>query len=96
MKAVIWTAEAQQDRADIWEYIATDNPIAAIEMDALFSAAAEQLGTHPLSGSLGKVAGTRELIAHENYRLVYEIDDEAAWVLALVHTARRWPPARQK
>ena len=40
------------------------------------------------------IAGTRELIVHESYRLIYEVDepDEVVWVLALVHTARRWPP----
>ena len=34
----------------------------------------------------------RELIPHESYRLVYEIERETVWVLALVHTARQWPP----
>ena len=28
------------------------------------------------------------------YRLVYEINDETAWILALVHTARQRPPVR--
>ncbi|WP_156500135.1 type II toxin-antitoxin system RelE/ParE family toxin [Ectothiorhodospira sp. BSL-9] len=37
----------------------------------------------------------RALIPYESYRLVYEIDDETVWVLALVHTARRWPPSRE-
>jgi toxin ParE1/3/4 len=36
----------------------------------------------------GKIAGTRELIPYENYRLVYEIEGETVWVLALLHTAR--------
>ncbi|WP_347888801.1 type II toxin-antitoxin system RelE/ParE family toxin [Nitrosomonas europaea] len=26
---VVWTPEAEQDRADIWDYIAADNPGAA-------------------------------------------------------------------
>jgi len=34
---VVWTPEAEQDRADIWDYIADDNPSAAVRMDA-FSA----------------------------------------------------------
>jgi len=88
---VIWTPEAEQDRAGIWDYIALDNPGAAARMDELFSAAAARLATHPKMGKTGKVAGTRELIAHESYRLVYEIDESAVWVLALVHTARQWP-----
>jgi toxin ParE1/3/4 len=78
---VIWTPEAQQDRADIWDYIAADNPRAAT-----------RLMDHPKLGKVGKIPGTRELIPHASYRLVYEIEDETVWMLALVHTAKRWPP----
>ncbi|WP_254615040.1 type II toxin-antitoxin system RelE/ParE family toxin [Burkholderia pyrrocinia] len=48
----------------------------------------------PESGRLGRIAGTRELIPHENYRLVYEISASIVWILALVHTSRMWPPVR--
>lgn len=90
---VIWTPEAEQDRADIFDYIAADNPQAALLMDELFSNAAASLGFHPKLGKLGKIPGTRELIPHESYRLVYEIDHhETVWILTLVHTARQWPP----
>jgi plasmid stabilization system protein ParE len=47
-------------------------------------------------GRQGKIPGTRELIPHESYRLVYEIAGESVWVLALVHTARQWPPIRDE
>jgi len=88
---VFWTPQALQDRADIWDYIASDNPTAAARMDALFSTAAERLNEHPLLGRTGTVPGTRELIPHESYRLVYELNGDVVWVLALVHTARLWP-----
>ncbi|GEN27402.1 hypothetical protein HVA01_10480 [Halovibrio variabilis] len=88
---VIWTPEAEQDRADIWDYIAADNPGAAVRMDKLFSDAAAGLAAHPKMGRAGKIAGTCELIPHQSYRLVYEIDRETVWVLTLVHTARQWP-----
>ncbi len=93
---VIWTPEAQQDRADVWGYIAADNdnPRAATGMDELFSDAVARLAVHPMLGRPGKIPGTRELIPHENYRLVYEVDDQTVWVLALVHAARHWPPVR--
>jgi toxin ParE1/3/4 len=93
---VIWTPEAQQDRADVWDYIAADSPRSATRMDGLFSDAATRLAAHPMLGRQGKILGTRELIPHESYRLVYEIDDESVWVLALVHTARQWPPIRDE
>ncbi|MDQ2734106.1 MAG: type II toxin-antitoxin system RelE/ParE family toxin [Pseudomonadota bacterium] len=91
---VIWTPEAEQDRDDIWVHVAADNLRAAARLDELFSDAAARLVDHPKLGRSGKIPGTREWIAHENYRLVYEIDGETVWVLTLVHTARQWPPAR--
>jgi addiction module RelE/StbE family toxin len=39
---------------------------------------------------IDKIPSTRELILHENYRLVYEIVASTVWVLALVHTASKW------
>jgi addiction module RelE/StbE family toxin len=92
---VVWTPEAEQDRADVWDYIAADNPRAAARLDALFSDAAARLAEHPRLGKPGKISGTRELIPHESYRLVYEIEREVVWILALVHTARQWPPLRR-
>jgi addiction module RelE/StbE family toxin len=94
---VLWTPEAEQDRDDIWDYIACDNPLAAARMDQLFSEAAEKLADFPMLGHAGKILGTRELIPHESYRLVYEIENgkNTVWVLALVHTSRQWPPVRE-
>jgi toxin ParE1/3/4 len=89
---VVWTPEAREDRSEIWDYIATDNPRAAARMDERFSDTASRLSQHPQLGRVGKVPGTREIIPHENYRLVYEIEGETLWILALVHTARQWPP----
>ncbi|MCK9202184.1 MAG: type II toxin-antitoxin system RelE/ParE family toxin [Gallionella sp.] len=87
-----WTPEAEEERFAIWAYIAENNPEAAARMDVLFSAAAASLAEQPQLGRAGKIAGTRELIPHENYRLVYEVADRTVWILALVHVARLWPP----
>lgn len=87
---LVWTPEAHQDRADVWDYIAADSSYAAARMDKVFSDAAARLTQHPLLGRSGTIPGTRELIPHENYRLVYQIDGETVWILTLVHTARLW------
>ena len=92
---VIWTPEAEHDRADIWDFIAADDPGAAVRMDALFSDAAASLAAHPKMGRTGTISGARELIPHESYRLVYEIDGDTVWVLALVHVAHQWPPVKE-
>lgn len=89
---VFWVSAAERDRADIFDYISQDNPFAAIQMDELFAEAAVRLVEHPHLGKAGLIPGTRELIPHENYRLVYEVRDNTVWILALVHSARMWPP----
>lgn len=91
---VIWTPDAEQDRTDIWDYIAADNPSAAARMDEIFSDAAARLSKYPKLGKTGKISGTRELIPHESYRLVYDLDGNKLWILALVHTARLWPSVK--
>ena len=91
---VIWTPEAEQDRADIWDYIAADNPDAASDMDSRFSETAAALARHPELGMAGSIAGTRELFPHPHYRLVYEIstDNTSIWILTLISTWQMWPP----
>jgi addiction module RelE/StbE family toxin len=88
---IYWAAVAEQDRAEILEFIAQDNPRAAVAMDERFVAAVARLADHPLIGRTGLIPGTRELIPHESYRLVYEVEGDTVWILALVHTARMWP-----
>lgn len=63
-------------------------------MDELFAHAAAKLAEFPMIGRAGRVSGTREWVVHESYRVVYQIAEEAGivWILALVHTARQWPP----
>lgn len=58
----------------------------------LFVTAISRLKDLPLLGRPEAIAGTRELIPHESYRIVYEIKGEIIWILMLVHTAGSWPP----
>ena len=91
---VFWAPEALQDRIDIWDFIAADNPLAAANLDAIFSTAASRLAEHPQIARIGKTTGTRELVVHASYRMVYEISNESVWILALIHTSRLWPLVR--
>lgn len=91
---ITWTKEAAQDRADIWDYLHAVNPKAAIEMDSRFSDAISGLANDPESGPAGIIAGTRELIPHQRYRIVYEKWADSLWILAVVHTSRQWPPEK--
>lgn len=88
---VAWSATARQDRERIARIIARDDRKAAIKLDAKFESAAKGLAIHPLQGRLGRRQGTRELVVHPNYLLVYVADTDVVTILTLLHAAQRWP-----
>jgi toxin ParE1/3/4 len=90
---VIWTREAERDLDEAIEYIAERNPRAAAWMEELVVTAAAKLSEFPNRGKSGLIMGTREIFPHQSYRLVYEVRKGEVWIVAVVHTARRWPPA---
>ena len=87
----LWKPAAIADRKSITAYIAQDNPRAAIDMGDLLIQKAAQLDEHPRLGRVGRVKGTRELVAHPNYILIYRVVGEAAEVLRVKHAAQKWP-----
>ena len=87
-----WTDDAKRDRKIIVSYIGLDNPKAARQMDLRFRAVARLLTQSPYSGRSSVIAGFREFTVHPSYRMVYEIWSETISIVALVHTARQWPP----
>ncbi len=91
MMELHWTLEAIQDREAIYDYIEADNPAAALALDELFAEKAGHMVDHPGLGRLGRVAGTRELVAHRNYILVYDVVDDVVRVLRVLHAARQRP-----
>ncbi len=91
---IVWTLDAEQDRAAIWDYLEARDPLAAVRIDRLISDAVAGLADFPMLGHEGEIAGTRELTPHRSYRIVYEIVNDTVWILVLIHTARLWPPLR--
>jgi len=89
---VHWTPEAEQDRREVWDYIAEADIEAADRMNARFREAAERLGYLPNMGRPGIFPHTRELIPHPSYRMVYFVGEDAVHILAVMHTSRQWPP----
>ncbi|MES2759052.1 MAG: type II toxin-antitoxin system RelE/ParE family toxin [Pseudomonadota bacterium] len=90
---LFWTPEAVQDREDIYDAIDIDNPTAALALDELFAERAGRLVDHPGLGKPGRIAGTRELVAHRNYILIYDTSGDLVRVLRVLHAARQWPPS---
>lgn len=89
---LFWTLEARADRRTIYDHIEADNPQAALELDELFTSRAARLETHALIGRPGRVTGTRELVLHRNYVLIYDLAGDMVRILRILHAARQWPP----
>lgn len=98
MTVVVWTLEAADDRERIFEYVAEQSPSAAITLDDGFIEAVQRLEQFPALGKQGRVTGTRELVVHENYIVVYEWSKEIDQVLivAMVHSRMMWPVVGKK
>ncbi|WP_312212459.1 type II toxin-antitoxin system RelE/ParE family toxin [Pseudescherichia sp.] len=90
---ILWTQLANQDRQKIREYIAEHNLRAAIELDELIGMMATSLLDQPLKARSGRVAGTRELVIHPHFILVYRIERETEniVIIRILHTAQKWP-----
>ncbi|MDZ5615064.1 type II toxin-antitoxin system RelE/ParE family toxin [Achromobacter xylosoxidans] len=91
MRALRWTPEAIRDREAIYDFIEADSPVAALMLDELLEQQAGRLVDHPGLGRPGRVAGTRELVAHPNYLLIYDVTNDLVRMLRVLHAARQWP-----
>lgn len=87
----IWKQTAIDDRDEIVEHIALDNFDAAIKLGALLMDKSMVLDQHPMMGRVGRIKGTRELVAHPNYILIYRVAGEIAEVLRVKHAAQQYP-----
>ena len=73
------------------EYIAQDNPTAAIELDIEFETKAETARLRPALYKPGRMKGTREIVVRPNYVMVYRVAGDGVEVLRVLHTAQRRP-----
>lgn len=91
MMEIFWTMLASQDRKRIREYIAEQNLMAAIELDERIGYSASSLAGQPYKGRSGRVEGTRELVIHPHFVLVYEVDSQwgKVYILRVLHTAQK-------
>ena len=65
--------------------------MAAVEIVDLLINTAGALDANPKMGRTGRVKGTREVVAHPNYVLVYKVSDNTVMVLRVLHTSQAWP-----
>ena len=89
---VRWTAPAAQDLEEITLYIQKDSESAARAVAKALFDAANSLDLLPSRGRVGKIPGTRELVATGlPYIILYEVADTAVQILHIYHGARNRP-----
>jgi addiction module RelE/StbE family toxin len=87
--SVVWRAAATADLTRIFSYISEHNPLAARRVARELISLGDTLATFPRRGRVGKIKGTRELLATWPYILVYEVDDaEDVQILRIWHKAQ--------
>lgn len=83
---------ALHDLEGIADYIAMDNPAAALNMVDRVEECTVGLADYPKRGRVGRVAGTRELVVSGTpYLVVYRLGSGTVDVLRVLHGAQQWP-----
>ena len=76
----------------IFSYIETENPRAAVHVDEAIVSAARRLVDFPESGRPGRIAGTRELVIPRTpYIAAYVAMADRIRILRVLHGAQMWP-----
>jgi toxin ParE1/3/4 len=89
---VRWTRLALVGLDSAYEYIASDDPAAALRLIERIEEAVAMLRRHPEAGRAGRIGGTRELVVSGTPFIVpYRLRRDAIQVLAVIHASRKWP-----
>ncbi|MFM2397232.1 MAG: hypothetical protein RLZZ144_482 [Pseudomonadota bacterium] len=91
MQHVVWLETASQDLDQILNYIEERNLLAALNLQEAIEYAVSQLPFHPYLYRLGRVHGTRELVVHPNYLIVYRVAISAIEILNIIHARQQYP-----
>jgi len=90
--SIRWLPQAQSNRLEQLEFIARDNPLAAINQDEEIERQINMLLAHPKMGRPGRVTGTRELVISSTpFVVIYRLQGQSIDVLRLLHSAQQWP-----
>lgn len=92
MRHLDWTEAAESDREELLDYIARDDPLAAIKVGDEIERQIEALLDLPELGRSGRIDDTRELvITGLPYIVCYAVTDQAVTILRVLHGRRQWP-----
>lgn len=92
MHDIHWKKQAINDLIKIGQQIAQDSPANAEKMVDLIEDKVKPLAAHPDIGRVGRKRGTREMVVHPHYIVIYRVvTKQRVEVLRVKHTAQQWP-----
>lgn len=91
MLTVVWSTKALNDLDEIVAYVGTRNRSAALDLADRIETSIVPAAQFPYMFRSGRLRGTREVVAHPNYIVVYRITKTHVIVTAVVHAMRQYP-----
>lgn len=86
-----WRPLAEEDLLSILENIGEDDSDAALALVQMIREKVEGLRVRPRLYRAGRVSGTREMVVHHNYVVLYSIETDAVEILRVKHARQLWP-----
>lgn len=83
----------REARAELWQiidYIGDRYLVAASERHQAIEAATSALPQHPYLYRFGREPGTREIVVHPNYLVVYRVTDRIE-IVTVLHARQEYP-----
>jgi toxin ParE1/3/4 len=87
-----WLRKALRSLEQAHDFLARENPEAAIQLVLKIRVATEKLANFPTMGRPGRVEGTKELvILGSPYLVIYRVKGQRVEILRVLHGSRKYP-----
>lgn len=90
-RPVFWSPAAVNDLIRIGRRVAVDSPANADKLLDQIERKASILAVFPEIGHVGRKAGTRELLVHSHYLIIYRVLADGVHLLRVKHSSRKRP-----
>jgi len=95
MLPVVWAKSAREDLTEIVDYISDFNPGAAEQLRERIETVVLPLSEHPcMYPQSDKMPGCREIVAHSNYLVFYQVQTDRVEIKMVAHGRRSFPIIR--
>jgi len=91
MLPIVWSEVALNDLDEIAAFIAQHDFNAAMRIQDRIEDSVKPTAMYPYMFRIGRLEGTREIVAHPNYIVVYRVLADMILVTGVVHARQQYP-----